>query len=261
MKEQLDQHHIVLGLVSGSMEIAAVWHGLAPSQIVAGALLPCEGGRLPNSRGRRCFANGAALPDLTWLRAEIKAGRIGFLGEITSQYAAMPPTDPRLEPYFALAEELDVPVGIHMGPGPPGAIYPNGVCGPEPCAPNYRAALSNPLLLEEVLARHKRLRVWVMHAGWPLKEDMLHLLYSHPQVYVDIAVLEFVTPRKTFEAYVCDLADHGFGKRIMWGSDFPQFDKAIDSLEAVSCLSPEQKRDIFYNNAATFLGLPELPVR
>ncbi len=56
-------------------------------------------------------ATSPTFPDLTWLRAEIKAGRIGFLGEITSQYAAMPPTDPRLEPYFALAEELNVPVG------------------------------------------------------------------------------------------------------------------------------------------------------
>jgi predicted TIM-barrel fold metal-dependent hydrolase len=25
------------------------------------------------------------------------------------------PDDPKLEPYFALAEELDIPIGIHLG--------------------------------------------------------------------------------------------------------------------------------------------------
>ena len=228
-----------------------------------GALFPCDNGFLPNSGGRQCFPGGADVPDLKWLRTEIKAGRVGFLGEITSQYVAMPPTDPLLEPYFALAEELDVPVGIHMGPGPPGAIYPNGVCGVKPCAPGYRAALSNPLLLEEVLARHPRLRAWVMHAGWPLQEEMISLLYSHPQVYVDVAVLGFdaVMPRQRFEDYVCGLADHGFAKRVMWGSDFPWFAQAIEALESVSCLSEEQKRDLFYNNAARFLRLSSDPAK
>ena len=30
----------------------------------------------------------------------------------------MSPADPAPEPYFALADELDVPVGLHMGEGP-----------------------------------------------------------------------------------------------------------------------------------------------
>jgi predicted TIM-barrel fold metal-dependent hydrolase len=32
----------------------------------------------------------------------------------------MSPADPVLEPYFALAEELDIAIGLHMGEGPPG---------------------------------------------------------------------------------------------------------------------------------------------
>ena len=49
----------------------------------------------------------------------------------------------RFEPYWALAEELDIPVGIHMGPGPPGAAYLG--------ATKYRMSLTDPLLLEDVL--------------------------------------------------------------------------------------------------------------
>lgn len=55
------------------------------------------------------------------LRAAFASGRYQALAEIAPQYAGLAPNDPKLEPYFALAEEVDVPVGIHMGPVPPGA--------------------------------------------------------------------------------------------------------------------------------------------
>lgn len=45
-------------------------------------------------------------------------------------------------------------------------------------------SLSDPLLLEEVLLRHPKLRIYVMHAGWPNIDRIVGLLYAHPQVYV-----------------------------------------------------------------------------
>ena len=45
------------------------------------------------------------------------------MGEVISQYAGIPPDDERLEPYWSLAEELDIPVEIHVGPGQPGTVY------------------------------------------------------------------------------------------------------------------------------------------
>lgn len=73
------------------------------------------------------------------------------LGEITNQYIGIAPDDERMEPYWALAEELDIPVAIHMGEGLPGATFL--------LAPKYRARLTSPYLLEDVLIRHPRLRV------------------------------------------------------------------------------------------------------
>ena len=49
------------------------------------------------------------------MRGELRAGRIKALGEVSPQYVGMTPADPRLEPYWQLAEEFDLPVGIHMG--------------------------------------------------------------------------------------------------------------------------------------------------
>ncbi len=40
---------------------------------------------------------------------------ISVPGEIAAQSEGWAPNDLLLEPYFALAEELDIPVALHMG--------------------------------------------------------------------------------------------------------------------------------------------------
>jgi predicted TIM-barrel fold metal-dependent hydrolase len=73
--------------------------------------------------------------------------------------------------------------------------------------------------LEDVLMRHPKLRLYVMHAGWPMSHQMVALLYAHPQVYVDVAVIDWAIPRREFHQYLRRLVEAGFGKRIMFGSD------------------------------------------
>ena len=147
-------------------------------------------------------------------------------------------------------------VAIHMGPGPPGAAYPSS---PVPFKfPEFRMALGNPLLLEEVLLRHKRLRVVVMHAGWPALDSMLALLYAHPNVYVDVAALQaqFAVPRASYYRYLRGLVEGGYAKRIVFGSDFAdQVGPGIDAVLAADFLTQDQKSDILCNNAARFLRL------
>jgi hypothetical protein len=115
------------------------------------------------------------------MRAAFASGRYEGLAEFMPQYRGVEPTDPSILPFFALAEELDVPVGIHMGIGPPGVVYQGN--------PSYRMNAGDPVLLEDVLVRHPRLRLWVMHAAWPRTEAMIALMHAHPQVHVDIGVL------------------------------------------------------------------------
>ena len=55
------------------------------------------------------------------LRRLHAAGQLAVLGETGIQYRGLRPDDPRYEPYFALAEELDIPVALHLGEGPPAA--------------------------------------------------------------------------------------------------------------------------------------------
>jgi uncharacterized protein len=196
------------------------------------------------------FYKGGPTP--AQLKTWIQSGRIGALAEVGVQYQGVAINSPLLEPYFELAEQLDVPVGIHMGPGPPGAPYLEGM---KP----YRARLSSLLLLEDVLVKHPKLRVWAMHAGWPLGDDAIAALYSHPQLYVDVGVIDYFLPRAEFYRYLQRLVEAGFENRIMFGSDqmvWPEAIRvAINSIQAAPFLSEAQKRDILYNNAARFLRM------
>jgi hypothetical protein len=197
------------------------------------------------------FGASGEFPSIASLRALHAAGRLEALSEITTQYAGIAPDDPRLEPYFALAEELDIPIGIHLGPGPPGTAYF--------ATPTYRVAAGDPLRLEPVLTRHPRLRVYAMHAGWPLGDAMIAMLYAHPQLYVDIGILDYAYPEKDFYAYLRRLIDAGFEQRIMFGSDnmvWPDsIPIAIERIEKAPFLSERQKRLILHDNAARFLRI------
>jgi uncharacterized protein len=98
-----------------------------------------------------------------------------------------------------------------------------------------------------------------MHYGSPLVDEMIAVMYAHPQVYVDIPGNDWQYPRAHFYAQLKKLMDAGFGKRIMWGSDqmvWPRtIEVAIETVTNAPFLSNEPKRDILYNNAARFLRL------
>jgi hypothetical protein len=231
------------------------WTSVDARRFLPSLVFPCDRGRAPIT-GRPCYENATDFPDLAWLREQLRTGRIKGFGEMSPQYLGMSPADSRLEPYWALAEEFDIVVGLHMGPGPPGAAYESS---PVPFkSPAFRMAFSDPMLLEDVLLRHKRLRLFVMHAGWPLSESMATLLYAHPNVYVDVAALsaERVVPRAGYYRHLRALVENGFAKRIMFGSDFPdQIGPGIDAILSADFLTAEQKADILCNNAARFLRL------
>lgn len=225
----------IIGVVSGTSAHVSAWRRAAPDRVIP-SLMP-------------------DFPPKSGLTAEVAAskahGDLAVLGELGFQYEGIAPDDARLERIWAAAEANDVPVAIHIGPGPPGVAYmPQS---------GYRARLSSPLLLEEVLVLHPKLRVNVMHAGFPMLDDTLALLYAHPQVYVDTGVIVYTQPRPAFYRYLQALVDAGFDKRRMFGSDqmvWPEtIERAIAVIDEAPFLSPDQKRDIFYNNAARFLRL------
>lgn len=111
----------IIGVLSGSPERVEAWREAAPHRFLAGLELPVGRGALPADAVRALHAEG----------------NLDVLAEVTSQYGGVAPDDERMAPYWALAEELDIPVGIHIGPGPPGVVYLG--------AKGYRARLHSVL--------------------------------------------------------------------------------------------------------------------
>ena len=229
----LEKHNII-AVASGPHEIVKKWHRLKPDRIIPGLLI--------------WHPNEVSVDSM---RKWHSLGELDVIGEVAIQYDGMKPDDPEMEKIWNLAEELDIPLAIHMVTGPAGAAY-----GP---FPKYRGGLIRPLDLEEILIKHPKVRFNAMHAGWPFLDEIIALLHFHPQVYVDIGVLTWYIPRAEFYNYLERIVNAGFGKRIMFGTDqmiWPETIKAaIESIENAKFLTPEQKRDIFYNNAAEFLQL------
>ena len=228
----------IVGVLSGTPERVAAWMAASPGRFIPGIGFQIGGNR--------------EYP-LEKLRKLHEEGRLSVFAEVVNQYVGIEPDDERMEPYWTLAEQLDIPVGIHIGTGPPGVIYLG--------SPNYRARMHSPLTLEEVLVRHPRLRVYIMHAGYPMLDDLLALMYAHPQVHVEVGIIVHTQPRPAFYRFLRGITDAGYGNRVMYGSDqmvWPgTIERGIQVIEEAPFLSDDEKRDILYNNAARFLRFTE----
>ena len=229
----------IIGVLSGSPARVARWRQDAVNHVLPG---------LDFQIGRDSLS-----PDA--IRSLHAKGDVAVLAEVTNQYAGIAADDARFEPYLAMAEAIDLPVGIHIGTGPPGAPY---------LFPSYRARLHRALQIEEPLMKHPKLRVYLMHAGWPMIDDLLAVLWAHPQVHVEVGVIVWGLPRAEFYRYLQRIVEAGFGARVMFGSDqmvWPGvIERSITVIEEAPFLNEQQKRDILYNNAARFLRLSQAEI-
>ena len=228
----------VTAVVFGDPKSVQKWKDAAGDRVIRGTSF--SEGMTPDAR-----------VSLDELRKDFTTGGFKVMGEIGLQYEGLSPSDPSVDRYFALAEQLDVPVAIHMGTGGSGRANLT--------TPKFRGSMGNPLLLEDLLARHPKLRVQVMHAGYPMIDNMLTLLQANSHVYVDVAGLIWSYPLKEVNRYIQRLVEAGFEDRVMFGTDQMEWPKlmaySISIIQNADYLTPEEKRDILYNNAVRFLRL------
>jgi len=232
---EMKKYNVVKAVISNDYQAALRWKAAAPDRMLVSY----------------AFDDPSSV-DLDFLRREHAAGRLAALGELGLQYEGIAPNDPKMEPFWTLAEELDLPVGLHTALAPPRTPYQ--------CCPKFRNWLGNPALLEDVLIRHPKLRVYLMHAGYPYLPETIAILHMYPQVYADLGAIDWAARgREEFHEYLRALMRAGFGKRLMFGSDqmvWPEaIGMAVEGIESASFLTDEQKRDIFYDNAVRFFRL------
>ena len=224
----------ITGVLSGAPDQVDAWRAAAPGRFIRGYALNIERDRVSAADVRRDY----------------EAGRFDVLAEVTNQYSGVLADDPRFADYWQVAADLDIPVGIHLGIGPPGSPM---------LFDGYR--IQSPLRLETVLNEHPTLRVYVMHAGWPFVDDLLAMLYSFPQLHVDTGVLQAGLARAEYYDLLKTLVRAGYGDRILFGSDQMNWpgliEEGVRAINEAPFLSLEQKRAILYDNAVRFLRLDQ----
>jgi len=230
----------VTAVVMGDPKSVKKWMDAAPGRVIPGTSFDGTG---PDPK----------FVSIEELRKSFVQGGVKVMGEVGLQYQGISPSDPSVDAYFALAEELDIPVGIHMGTG--------GGARANIALPRFRGSKGDPLLLEDLLARHPRLRLWIMHAGYPMIDNLLTMLQANSHVYVDVAGLIWSYPIKEINMYIQRIVDAGFEDRVLFGTDQMYWPKlmatSISVIQNADYLTPQQKRDILYNNAARFLRLDQ----
>jgi len=175
---EMRRYNIVKAVTSGPLEVLFRWKSAEPNIIIGGLY----------------YYEGTSLPGVEQLRLLFIEGKLEVLGELAIQYSGLSLSDSLFEPYLNLAEELDIPVGVHTGLGPAGTPYT--------CCPKFRVTYGNPVLIEEVLVRHPKLRIYLMHGGWPYLEETIAIMSVYPQVYADLATINWIIPREEFHEYL-----------------------------------------------------------
>lgn len=232
---EMDANRIEHAVVSGSLD-SVVDYAAADPRFVRG--LSFDG----------------ALPPIDKFEQLLRTGQVQVFGELGTVYHGKTLADPTFTPYLALCEKYDVPVAYHSG-GAPTQIHR--------ARPDFRLALGDPFLIEDVLVRHPELRIYLMHAGEVYHEHAVRLMVMFPQVYADLGVLLWAHPLT--KSYAVDFLKHaqtaGVLDRVMFGTDqmvWPGgISASVDFLNSLEFLSEGEKADIFYHNGRRFLRLDD----
>jgi len=237
MLATLRDNNVVKVIASDNLTTVSNYQMADPERVIPGFDYPFQGNN--------------SLPDTATFVRYIQEKKLRVFGELALQYEGKTLADPELEPYLSICERLTIPVALHTGLAPPNTPYT--------CCPKFRTHLGNPQLIEEVLIKHPKLKIQLMHMGFPWLQETKAIMHIYPQVYADIGVLDWSRPVSEFHSYLKSFMESGFGKRIMFGSDqmaWPDaIPLAIQNVENAPFLTEEQKQDIFYNNAARFYNI------
>ena len=183
----------------------------------------------------------------------IISGKIKVFGEVMAVYKGKTLADSIYQPYLAICEKYGVPVAYHSG-----GSFPNAQ---QLGWPKYRISLGNPFLIEDVLVKYPKLKLYLMHAGENFYENTLRMMDGYPNLYADLGDELWLHPMTEDFAikFLKSAKLYGVLNRVMFGSDQMIWPMAISSsiqfLSSLDFLTESEKEMILYKNARVFLGI------
>ena len=230
-------------LLLKEMDDAGVARGVVVGRL-AGVL-----GSVPNDDVQRLFTEypqrfiGAASIDPTNRRAAcdtidaaIKNGFKLVNIEPGSYPVPLYADDRRLYPIYAHCEDRGVPIILMVG----------GTAGPD-------LSYSDPIRTDRVLADFPKLDVVVAHGGWPWVNEILHVAFRRPNLWLSPDM--YFSRMPGWEEYV-KAADSFLADRMLYASSFPFCPvKAYKEWFEQLPIRPENLRKVMGGNAIKLLRL------
>ena len=162
----------------------------------------------------------------------------GFRGlKLYPTYQHFYPNDNKIYPLYAKAQELDIPVLLHIG----SSIFTGS-----------RLKYADPVFLDDVAVDFPNLSLLQAHSGRPFwYEKALALARIHENIYMEVSGL----PPQNLLTYFPEL--ERIAHKVIYGSDWPGVPTFKENIIAVQRLNinEEAKKMILGENAARLLKL------
>ena len=95
--------------------------------------------------------------------------------------------------------------------------------------------------------------------SYPFTEQATYMLYSHSNVYMDVATVNWILGRAGFHRLLRDVVETVGPDKILFGSDHMDMPQMIpvglSAIQEASFLSEEDKCKILGDNARRLLGI------
>jgi hypothetical protein len=180
-------------------------------------------------------------------RSVVELGLRGL--KLAPTYQGFHPLDDHALRVYERAEQLGLPVTLHMG------------TTPHPSAP---LEFARPIHIDEIARLFPRLRLVIAHVAHPWEAEALVVARKHSNVYADVSALVY----RPFQLYhTLRLAlEYAVDGKLLLGSDFPWLTTAetiagLRRLAEGDAVGPplpsEAIEGIVHRDALTLLGLGE----
>ncbi|MFT4891410.1 MAG: putative TIM-barrel fold metal-dependent hydrolase [Halobacteriales archaeon] len=155
------------------------------------------------------------------------------------------PSAPEHEPLWDAIEDRGVPIVFHGGSSTLGAGSPGGR--------GLELRYGDPMLIDEVAARHPDLQILIAHPAFPWEKEQLAICQQKGNVYMDLSGW---LP-KYIDEQVLHYARTVLSEKVMFGTDYPMIRPGewLDSFAEHAAFDEATQRKVLWENAEDFLGL------
>lgn len=235
----MDQAGIDIGIVMGADYRRTTYNPDFPSQhehYIPNDFVSTEAKKFPKRLRGQASVDPLRDPQAAVMELERCVKNLGMISlKLYPTYNHFDPRDERLDALYEKAIELDIPVHFHMGWTP---------------TINAPMKYQDPVLLDEVGIKFRKLRVVMAHLGWPWVEQGIAVVAKHPNFYCDMAYWCAFGPDFLYQA-ILKLKMLNAINKVIYGSEngctptFPamyrNLNKVAEKLGTAKITDQEQK--------------------